>query len=171
MTMGAGEEEAEGLALMEEAGGAIVAGVELLAPQWVVGAVTRIVDAWGRLDPSERAAALDQAHAAGAAGAARTVAELREFFAADPASQRTTPLAIVRTLRREATSVLAAAGIPPVERDPFDTRAFPDDVYALVPQSLADLGDDDLAPMLMVWGIGKSKVLRARTTGSQPPES
>ena len=67
--------------------------------------------------------------------------------------------------------MLAAAGVPPVERDPFDTRSFPDDVYALVPQSLADLGDDDLAPMLMVWGIGKSKVLHARTTGSEPPES
>ena len=101
----------------------------------------------------------------------RTVAELRDLFATDVARQRTTPLAIVRSLRGEATGVLAAAGIPPVERDPFDTRSFPDDVYALVPQSLADLGDDDLAPMLMVWGIGKSKVLRARTTGSEPPES
>ena len=156
---------------MEEASGAIVAGVERLAAEWVVGAVTRILDAWGRLDPPARAAALGQAHAVGALGAARTVAVLREFFATDAASQRTTPLAIVRTLRREATSVLAAAGVPPVERDPFDTRAFPDDVYALVPQSLADLGDDDLAPMLMVWGIGKSKVLRARTTGSEPSES
>ena len=77
-------------------------------------------------------------------GAVRTVAELRDFFATDPAWQRTTPLAIVRTLRREATSVLAAAGVPPVERDPFDTRSFPDHVYTLVPQSLADLGDDDL---------------------------
>ena len=144
---------------MEEASAAIVAGVEQLAAQWVVSAVTSILDAWGRLDPSERAAALDQARAAGAMGAVRTVAELRDFFATDPAWQRTTPLAIVRTLRREATSVLAAAGVPPVERDPFDTGSFPDDVYALVPQSLADLGDDDLAPMLMVWGIGKSKVL------------
>jgi hypothetical protein len=168
MTTPAGEEEA---ALMEQASTAIVAGVERLAADWVVAAVTRILDAWGRLDAFERAVALDHARVAGTEGRARTVAELRELFATDAASQRTTPLAIVRTLRREATRVLAAAGVPPVERDPFDTRAFPDDVYALVPQSLADLGDDDLAPMLMVWGIGKSKALRARTTGSEPPES
>jgi hypothetical protein len=167
----AGEEEAEGRALMEEASVAIVDGVERLAAQWVVSAVTHILDAWGRLDAAERATALDQARVAGALGAARTVAELREFFATDVVGQRTTPLAIVRTLRRDATSVLAAAGVPPVERDAFDTRAFPDDVYALVPHSLADLGDDDLAPMLMVWGIGKSKVLRARTTGSEPSDS
>ena len=82
--------------------------------------------------------------------------------------QRTTPLAIVRSLRREPTAVLQAVGIPAVERDEFDTRAFPDDEYGLVPHSLADLGDEDLAPMLMVWGVGKSKALRARGGGSVP---
>ena len=154
---------------MEEASAAIVAGVERLAAQWVVDSVARILEAWGRLEPTERAADSTGPAPAATAGGARG-RRARRIFATDVARQRTTPLAIVRTLRHEATDVLAAAGVPPVERDQFNTRAFPDDAYALVPQSLADLGDDDPAcSMLTVWGIGKSKVLRAdwwfRTTG------
>ena len=58
--------------------------------------------------------------------------------------------------------MLAAAGIPPVERDDFHERAWPDDDYGLVPESLADLGDDDLGPLLLAWGLAKAAVLRAR---------
>ena len=90
-------------------------------------------------------------------------AELRAFFALDVAQQRTTPLAIVRTLRTEATEVLARAGVPAVERDPYEVRAFPDDIYGIVPHALTELGDDDLGPTLLVWGLGKSAVLRARS--------
>ena len=171
MTQPPGDDEAGGRALMDEAAAAIVTGVERLAAGWVVGAVMRIVEAWGRLDDAARSDALVQARAAGESEAARLGAELREFFATDPGLQRTTPLAIVRSLRRGPTAILAAVGIPPVERDAYDTRAFPDDEYALVPQSLADLGDDDLAPMLMAWGVGKAKVLRARVSrfGPTPP--
>jgi hypothetical protein len=164
------DEAAEGAALMEEAGDVIVAGVDRLAAGWVVRSVSQIVDAWGRLDAGDRAEVLEAARISGAAAAARVVAELRTFFATDPAQQRTTPLAIVRSLRREATEVLSAAGIPGVERDEFEIRSFPDDEYALVPHSLADLGDAELAPMLMVWGIGKSKAIRGRSTRSEPEE-
>jgi hypothetical protein len=165
-----GDDEAAGLALMEEAGVAIVAGVERLAAAWVVRVVTAIVDAWGRLDDAARRDTIDRARSAGAAGAARVTDELRTLFATDPSEQRTTPLEIVRTLRYEATSILRAAGVAPVERDPFDARSFPDDEYAIVPRSLADLGDDELGPMLMAWGLGKARVLRARALRSGPVE-
>jgi hypothetical protein len=161
-------DEARNLALMEEAGSAIVAGVERLAARWVVSAVTRIVDAWARLDRTARDRILERARDAGEAGRRRVVDELRALFAADPAAQRRTPLEIIRTLRREPTQVLAEAGVPPVERDPYDERAFPDDAYGLVPRSLADLGDDELAPMLLAWGLGKAAVLRARAGGGDP---
>jgi hypothetical protein len=161
-----GDDEARGLSLMEESSAVIAAGVEELAAGWVVAAVTRVVDAWGRLDPVARQEVLAGATAAGAAARDRVTGELRDLFAADPARQRTTPLEVVRSLRREATDVLAAAGIPGVERDPFETRAFPDDEYALVPHSLTDLGDPALGPELMAWGLGKSKVLRARAARS-----
>jgi hypothetical protein len=82
----------------------------------------------------------------------------------DAAAQRSTPLAVVRSLRAEATEVLEAAGVPAVERDEFEVRSFPDDRYGIVPRSLGDLApaDDDLAALLMVWGVGKANVLRAR---------
>ena len=120
-----GDDEAAGLALMEEAGIAITAGVDRLAAAWVVRVVTGMVDAWGRLDEVARTDTLAQARAAGADGATRVGAELRTLFATDPARQRTTPLEIVRSLRFEATAVLDAAGVAPVERDPFDRAVVP----------------------------------------------
>jgi hypothetical protein len=67
----------------------------------------------------------------------------------------------VRTATRDVTGVLAAAGIPPVERDAFAERAFPDDLYDVTPATLSDLGDDELGPLQLAWGLAKAKVLRA----------
>jgi hypothetical protein len=161
-------EEADGVVLMEQAGDAIVAGVDRLAADWVVASVLRIGDAWGAFDDAQRDALRESARVAGAAAAARVGGELRVFFATDPAKQRTTPLEIVRSLRREATEVLRRAGVPGVERDRYEIRSFPDDDYGLVPHSLSDLGDDGLGPMLMVWGVGKSKAIRARQSHPLP---
>ena len=85
----------------------------------------------------------------------------RAFFATDVADQRTTPLAIVRSLRIEATNVLVAAGVPAVERDRYEEQSFPDDIYGIVPKDLGELGDEDLGAALVAWGLGKSGVLRA----------
>ena len=90
---------------------------------------------------------------------ARVVARLRELFADDPAAQIATPLEIVRSAYREPTSVLEVAAVPPVERDAFDERAWPDDRYGLVPRTLGDLGDPDLAPLMLAWGMAKAAVL------------
>jgi len=147
--------------MLAEAGDAIVAGVERELPSWVRREVARILDAWGRIGASERGDAERAAAVAGEAAARRVVAALRALFAADVSEQRATPLEIVRTAYREPTAVLAAAGVPPVERDAFDERAWPDDRYGLVPRTLGDL-DEDLAPLQLVWGMAKSKALRAR---------
>jgi hypothetical protein len=147
---------------LADASAAIVDGVERELPGWVERQVARIVDAWGRLDPAARDAAQRDARLAGAAAVTRVSARLRELFAADAAAQTSTPLEIVRTAYREPTAVLERAGIPPVERDAFHERAWPDDRYGLVPQSLGDLGDPDLAPLLLAWGMAKADVLRIR---------
>jgi hypothetical protein len=148
---------------MTEGADALVAGVERLGAAWVVRAVTGIVDAYGRLDDAAHQAALAEAHAAGARAAARVASELRSLFALDPADQRSTPLEIIRSLRREATVVLADAGVPEVVRDdPYEVRAFPDDIYGIVPKSPSDLGDEDLGGALLAWGVGKAAVLRER---------
>jgi hypothetical protein len=141
---------------------AIVAGVERCGPSWVVGSVTRLVDAWGRLDSDRRAAAIAEADDAAGPAVATVVTALRDLFALDPAEQRTTPLQIVRRLVAAPTAVLQAAGVPGVVRDAFEERAFPDDEYDLVPRTLGDLGDPDLGPRLLAWGLAKAAVLRAR---------
>jgi hypothetical protein len=148
---------------MDEAGARIVAGVEQLAGPWVERAVVTILDAWGRLDEDAYAAAVTAAHEAGGQASERVAAELRRFFAQDAAEQRTTPLVIVRSLRHEATTVLQTAGVPEVARDPYEERAFPDDLYGIVPRDVAALGDDELGIALLAWGMGKAAVLGARS--------
>jgi len=130
-------------------------------PRWVTTKVAFIADAWGRLDDDARARLDADALAASDAAAVRVVTALTELFATPPLEQRTTPLEIVRSAAREVTAVLAAAGIPPVERDEFAERTFPDDQYDVTPATLADLGDDDLGPLQLAWGLAKAKVLRA----------
>jgi len=147
---------------LAEASDAIVAGVERELAGWVRRAVAGVVDAWGRLDDDARARALSDADDAADHATARVTARLRDLFAFDAADQYQTPLEIVRSAYREPTEVLEAAGIPPVERDAFEERAWPDDRYGLVPRTLGDLGDPDLAPLLLAWGMAKAAVLRAR---------
>jgi hypothetical protein len=154
--------EAHGLTMLHDTGDAIVAGVAREVPAWVVASVTRLLDAWGRADDGTRARALDAAPAAGVAAAARVGARLAALLATDPSEQRSTPLEIVRTIYLEPTEILVAAGVPAVVRDPFDERSWPEDRYDLVPRTLGDLGDPDLAPLHLAWGMAKAAVLRAR---------
>lgn len=154
---------------MEEGAARLVDGVERLGAAWVVAAVTAIVDAWGRLDPAVRTNTLAAAQVAGIAAAARVADELRSFFATDVSEQRTTPLEIIKSLRTEATAVLRDAGIPEVERDEFEARAFPDDMYGIVLKSPVELGDEELGGALLAWGMGKAKTLRARAEDRPVP--
>jgi hypothetical protein len=156
------EDESRALARLDETGVAIVAGVERQVPGWVQAQVERLLDAWGRAPAATRVRAEAQSIDAGSAAARRIVEELRALFAVDPTQQQATPLEIVRTASREPTAVLATAGVPPIVRDEFDERAWPDDVYGLVPHTLGDLGDPELAPLHLAWGIAKATVVRAR---------
>lgn len=152
-------------ALMTEGATRLVEGVRQGGAAWVVARVTEIVDAWGGIASNEgRAAVLAAARRAGEQAAARVTRELTDLFARDPSEQRTTPLEVVRSLRYEATAVLASAGVPPIERDPFDTRSFPDDVYGIVPRAITELGFDDttrdaLGTALLAWGTGKARLV------------
>jgi hypothetical protein len=153
--------EARGEAMVEQAATAILAGVEREIPGWAVRQVTRLLDAWGS-DPETRARARADAEVAGRRAADRVVDELRQLFALDVEEQRATPLQIVRSAYLEPAEVLVAAGVPPVRRDEFEERSLPDDRYGLAIGNLGELGDDDLAPLLLAWGVGKATVVRAR---------
>jgi hypothetical protein len=158
----ADQDEARALARLDETGRAIVAGVERQLPGWARDQVARLLDAWGRAPADARVRAEAKSTEAGVAAARRIVTELRALLAIDPAQQPATPLEVVRTAYREPTAVLAAAGVPPIARDDFDERAWPDDVYGLVPRTLGDLGDRELAPLHLAWGMAKATVIRAR---------
>jgi hypothetical protein len=160
--------EARGLTMLAETGAAIVAGVARDVPGWVVANVTRLLEAWGRADAAALARALDAAPDAGRQAALRVGASLELLLATDPSEQRATPLEIVRTVYREPTEILAAAAVPPVVRDAFDERAWPEDHYDLVPRTLGDLGDADLGPLHLAWGMAKATVIRARVDGKGP---
>lgn len=137
----------------------IVERVVTALPAWVVAEVGRIADAWAA---ASRAAVEWESAAQDAAAAAtsRVGAELRALFASEPEAMSRTPLEVVRTAVAEPTAVLAALAIPPVDRDEFATRSWPDDRYGLTPATLADLGDTDLGPLLLAWGMAKAAALR-----------
>jgi hypothetical protein len=148
---------------LSEAGDAIVDGVHAALPRWIEGRIAFIANAWDRLDPATRAALDERASAAGVAVAERVAGELRTFFATPVAEQRTTPLEIVRSATDDVTALLRAVGIPSVERDAFDERAFPDDLYGITPASLSDLGDESLGPWQLAWGLAKARALQERS--------
>jgi hypothetical protein len=155
-------DERAALEQLQEVGTRIIDGVERCLPRWTEVSVRTVLDAWGRADPETRERALTAASAAGASATADVVQELRTLLATDPSEQRATPLEVVRRAVVAPTAVLEVAGIPPVVRDAFDERAFPDDHYDLTPRTLGDLGDEELAPLHLVWGVAKAAVLRAR---------
>ena len=154
--------EAEALTRLREHSDAIVVGVELRLPDWTVVQVRRVLDAWGRADAQARRRADVEAEAAGPRVAARVGADLRVLFALDPDDMRATPLEIIRTAVWEPTEVLRTAGVAEVVREPFVVRAYPKDVYDLVPHNLGDLGDPELGPLHLAWGLARAGVQRAR---------
>ncbi|HVM41331.1 MAG TPA: hypothetical protein VM618_11210 [Acidimicrobiia bacterium] len=154
--------EQDALDALADASAGIAAGVRASLPGWAEERVGVIVAAWGRHDDDERERILTDARRAGQAAAERVGAEMDRLFALDPDEQRVTPLQIVRTAYREVTPVLANAGIPPVERDEFDERAFPDDAYGLVPASLRDLGGDALHDLQIRWGVARTTLHHLR---------
>ena len=127
-------------------------------PGWVERCVDRTYRAWTGAPPADVIAA---ARAAGAAAAADTGARVRTLLETDIDDQRTTPLALVREAVSYPTEVLAAAGVPPVERDRVDRVMFPDDAYALSPANFAAV-DPRLAGLALTWGAAKAWVHRRR---------
>ena len=109
-----------------------------------------------------RASGLEAEAAAAGRRAALEVGErLRVLLATDIDEQRTNPLSVLRGAVVYPTRVLQAAGVAPVARDAFVERAFPDDVYNLVPASWREI-DESLQEPGLVWGAWKAKQVLER---------
>ena len=155
-------EEREALRALEQASERLVDGVVEALPSWAEREVRRLLDAWARHAPVDRDGIAAAARRAGEAAAQRVGAELRLLFGLDPGDQRVTPLQVVRSAHVEVAPVLEAAGLPHVERDDFAERALPDDHYGLAPDTLADLGGEELNDAHLAWGAAKAAVHLAR---------
>ena len=137
---------------MSDPAAALADAIEAALPGWVERSVGRVMTAWkGSVDGGTRAQAAD----AGRRAAAEVGPQVRQLLSIDIDAQTTTPLAIVRAAVRFPTAVLAAAGVPPVQRDEQQVRLFPDDVYDLAPATFGDV-DPALAEVGMTWGAAKA---------------
>lgn len=137
-------------------GRALADAVERVALRWLSDLVERRA-------PGTAAAARAELESAAAA----IVDELRELLDADIADQAIGPLQLLRRAIRVPTEILAAAGVAPVERDPFAERNFPHDVYDLAPASFGDI-DPSLHEPGLVWGAAKAHVhLRRRRESTE----
>lgn len=132
-------------------------------PRWVQRVVALRWGQWtGRSVPPE----LEDAAGAAAAEAATTVLRpLRALLGQDVAEQASNPLAVLRGAVRFPTRVLAAAGVPEVQRDADAERLFPDDVYDLTPGSFGDI-DPELHDPGLRWGAAKARIVLHRRTGA-----
>jgi hypothetical protein len=133
-------------------GRALADAVDAVLATWVVRCVHDIAVAWSGAVAPEVALGAEEA---GQAAREEVGGAVRRLVEADLDDQHTTPLALLRTAVAYPTRVLAAAGVPPLERDRFAEEAFPDDPYDLTPANFAAL-DPSLADVGLAWGAAKA---------------
>jgi hypothetical protein len=123
----------------------------------LVDAVNAVIGDWVVRCIESRMSTFDRSMAEAAAARATddVTRELRALLAVDVDEQTSNPMAVLRAAVRFPTSVLHAVGAPPVRRDEFAERAFPDDVYDLTPASFTDV-DVSLHEPGLRWGAAKA---------------
>ena len=137
---------------MDEYAVALAEAVEATLPEWVVRSVERILVVWSGQAASE---VMAEAEVAARVAVDDVGPKLRELLDADVDEQRNTPLTILRGAVRYPTEVLRAAGVPPVVRDEYQERRFPDDDYDLTPATFVDI-DPALHEPGLAWGAAKA---------------
>lgn len=137
---------------------ALADAVEEAIPRWVGRVVREVAAAHGLAVDETLTAGLDRA---GTAARDDGGPRVRALLETDIDQQRSTPLAVLRSLVRYPTDLLRAVGAQPVARDEFRQRNFPDDVYDLTPSSFADV-DPALHEPGLAWGAAKAYVHLAR---------
>lgn len=155
------------MAVVDDYANALADAVDAALPGWVVRNVERLWRAWSGQGPPPELRV--RAQAAGEQARAEVATELRRLLDTDVDAQRTNPLTVVRRAVRYPTDVLAEAGVPPVVRDEFAERTFPDDVYDLSPATWSDLDPSVHEPGL-AWSAWKANVhLQRRRAEGQAP--
>lgn len=131
--------------------------VTLVAGTWAARLVDERLAAdglTGRVSEESRRAAVSETERLAIEG-------LRDLLELDADLQRTNPLTVLRSATAPLGRFLASAGVTPVERDEFDRRSFPDDVYGLAPATWADIDASLLEPGIE-WGAWKAATIIGR---------
>jgi len=152
---------------VESAALALAVATEAALPGWVERQVERLMHAWRGEVPE---AVREAARTAGRQAQVEVGGRLRALLALDIDQQRTNPLSVLRGAVSYPTEVLRAAGVPEVVRDDFKERAFPADVYDLVPATWTDIDESVQEPGL-VWSAWKAGEHLRRRRQHEPPSS
>jgi hypothetical protein len=126
--------------------------------------VVAVHSAWSGGVPT---AIVDAATEAGALARREVGTQVRSLLEADVDDQRATPLSLLRAAVRYPSAVLAAAGVPPVERDEYAAGQFPDDSYDLTPATWTDV-DPSLHEPGLAWSAAKAWTHKRRHTPAGP---
>ena len=140
------------LPLVDEYSARLLAAAEQVTRVWATSLLARF---------GTTRVALEGASALIDAVATTVHSELRQFLETDPEQQRTNPLAIFRRATKPITEHLQELDVPPVDRDEFEQRSFPEDPYGLYPATWADISGDLVEPGLE-WGAWKAAVIISR---------
>ncbi|CAB5035719.1 unannotated protein [freshwater metagenome] len=139
--------------------------VDAVLVDWVCNCVkNRAASAGMSLDQSQLARSKD----AGEQCQSELSAKMRALLQTDLDAQQGSPLSLLRSSTGYATAVLQSAGVPEVQRDEFEQRAFPEDIYGLAPASFSDV-DERLRDPGLEWGAAKAHLhlLRRREAGQR----
>jgi hypothetical protein len=134
--------------------------IEAALPAWVERSVARFVP----LDATTPGADPSLAGTVASLGArvrAETGGRVRSLLETDIDEQTASPLSLLRAAVQLPTELLRSLGVRPVQRDEFDERNFPEDIYGLVPTSFAEV-DPALREPGLRWGAAKAHVFKQR---------
>lgn len=127
-------------------------------PEWITNRIQHVCLVSGGAVPEiVRAKIVDVAHAT----QVQVQIDLMALLSVDVDAQRTNPLQVLRGSTLMATALLIEAGIPPAQRDEFEVRSMPDDMFALGPLTWRDLGDD-VHDAGIEWGAWKAAMIISR---------
>jgi hypothetical protein len=94
---------------------------------------------------------------------------LFSLLATDVDAQQSNPLHVLRSSTSTATHMLKGLRVPEAQRDEYEVRAMPDDVFAIGPLTWRDLGEE-VHEAGISWGAWKAATIltRRRADGSIP---
>lgn len=147
---------------MDEYSARLFRCIQEVVPSWAARLVDARLTANGlttSVSPDARRAALAETERLAVEG-------LRELLSLDAERQRTNPLAVLRSATSPLNRFLQSVGATPVERDEFDRRSFPDDLFGLAPATWIDVDPSLLEPGVE-WGAWKAATIIERRRSEQ----